>query len=125
MSVILSVLLMVFIVVNGLIDTTYSRNHNDGIAALHRKQGSPSQTPQGFTGVGVYGTITSFDTVDLRLSCLNLSFKMHFGCLPFGNLVDPEDELGRSPATMLLLTIDSQTLTYPSKQDMASHVHLS
>lgn len=85
--------------------STISQNNEHQTWTINRSR------TQNFSGIGVNGSISSFHSSDS-------SFILHLNSLPYGTLVNPDDERSRSPNVNLYLTIDSKTIEFPSRQDM-------
>lgn len=96
---------------------SYSKSSNHGLGTyttINRPYKSDmSQVPANFTGLAIYGNITSIDS-------RTYNYKVHFGIFPKGSLLDEQDELARSPRGAITLVFDSHTERFPAGQIMAS-----
>ncbi len=95
----------------------YSKSSNRGLGTyttINRPfKSDMSQVPNNFTGLAIYGNITSVDT-------RSYNYKVHFGIFPKGQLLDEQDDLSRSPRGAVTLVFDSHTERFPAGQIMSS-----
>ncbi len=68
-----------------------SNNHGLGtLSVINRKTDDLSKPTSNFTGLLMYGNVTNIDT-------RGFSLKIHFSIFPKGDLMDPRDDLNRTP----------------------------
>lgn len=95
----------------------YSKNSNHGLgtyATINRPfQDDVARVPDNFTGLAIYGNITSIDP-------RTFTFKIHFSILPKGQILDTRDDLNRTPRGQIILIFDSQTERFPANQIISS-----
>lgn len=106
----LALLLVVFIV--GVINSAWINsawiNDANDTPTFHT---SPSLD---FPGLGISTNATSFDA-------RQLTFRIHLGFTPYGNLSDSTSDWLKPPSVPIAVIVDSQVLAFPAGMAMASH----
>ena len=108
-----------FFIITSLLALTiaYSKKGKHGLGTfevINRPfQNDYSRPPDNFSGMNIYGNLTSIDTK-------SFSFKIHFGLFPRGNLLDTRDDLNRTPRGQVIISFDSHTEKFPDSQIMSS-----